>query len=279
MMVQFDLRCYEPTHQLSGRRVGICTLSSRHYVAEFADAREAAVIHALGNGMSIVCLSLRSSVIAHSRNLAIQQLVERCPREPQPEFLLFLDDDMLFPPDVVQRLVTVADMQSADILGTLAVTRAPPFRVCALKSEHERFDLETVCGFHERREVLEVAAVGMGCTLIRTAIIRSLSPPYFSQNHNLDIALEIVKDLHKDSVAGNAVPSQRLENVIGLLESTGVWGEDFSFCLKARRKQARVLCDFGILTPIASDQYPGVAHLGTYPYSLRDALRHAGKGR
>ena len=122
------------------------------------------------------------------------------------EWILYVDDDHIFQPDTLQRLLA----HNVDIVSALCVRRVAPF----LPVIYDRVDAdgEEVKHYFTPEDVglKPVLAAGAGCLLVRTYVHTALGPPYwrFSQ-----------------TVKGNMV------------------GEDIDFCQRAREKGYKVWCD------------------------------------
>ena len=109
------------------------------------------------------------------------------------EYLLMLDDDMIVPPDLIERLLA----HDKDVTGALYYQRGGAFHPVIMQTlKHdtgemtarflEPFDpVITNPGLHE------VDVIGGGCMLFRVDIFRKLTPPYFWWEDTLgtDIAI------------------------------------------------------------------------------------------
>lgn len=126
--------------------------------------------------------------------------------------LLFLDADMIWPTDVLERMLR---HHSAGIVGGLYVMRHPPYAPVALRDRF-RADGSQVDQFYhaliEGADLIPVDVLGMGCTLIPLDIIDRMGPrPWFE---------------YRDDDAGWPVVT-----------------EDVPFCLKAKDVGAAVWLD------------------------------------
>ncbi len=91
------------------------------------------------------------------------------------EWLLFLDDDMVFPPDLLRRLLA----HDKDIVGALAFRRVEPFLPCIARWDESSQSMVTIRDL-AFGELMEVDGIGMGCTLIRKRVFEAIPRPYFS---------------------------------------------------------------------------------------------------
>jgi hypothetical protein len=121
------------------------------------------------DGIGIGVLSLDGTWVAQSRNILAEQSIEH-----ECDYILFVDDDMVFPPDTIHRLL---DRQK-DIVGVLYSRRGPPFgQIGTLKEPYRR------SGCHEAIQL------GTGVILIKTTVFSRLQKPWFlwTETHSDDI--------------------------------------------------------------------------------------------
>lgn len=271
--IQFSSRSFKTEGALTRCGVVVCTLSTRNYSSDFADARENAVIHGILNGIAIHSLTVKSSVISLSRNFCIGHSLRRKWNGKKPDHLLFLDDDMTFPMDIISRLVEVSKKHDAAIVGVLATARTPPFKICVLDRKLKNYTLGETLRLHRKKAALQVGAVGMACTLIRFSLLEGMKPPYFSQNYKVDEVIEILEALEKSAKRKGAVPAKKIRAAIEALRCQYV-SEDYGFCLRAAKSGAKVVCDFGVSTPGPDGEMPGIGHIDSRVFSLLDTERY-----
>ena len=159
------------------------------------------------NGQCVVSF-LIGSLIYDSRNKLAAMAVEM-----EADYVLWLDSDMVFPPDTLDRMLkTLDDHPEVDVLSGLYFRRGHPFTPVLFQKLE--VDENGVLDFEDQKELpdelFEVAGCGFGCVLMRTDLL-------------LDIAAK---------------------------EGGGVWftpianaGEDCAFCIRARREGYRIFCD------------------------------------
>lgn len=146
-----------------------------------------------------------SSLIYTSRDNLVKKAVS-C----QADAVLFLDSDMIFDSDVLEKMV--AHMEAGkDIVSGLYFKRRAPFSPVLLK-ELDIVDGQVVSGdfkaLPDSREPFEVAGCGMGCCMISKGVL-------------LDMLL----------------------NCQAWFEPMRGVGEDLSFCLRARELGYTIWCD------------------------------------
>lgn len=127
------------------------------------------------------------------------------------DFILWLDSDMVFPPDTMQRLFDSMEKTGADIITGLYFRRVPPYSP-VLFSELDIHSAEETASYKEVDDIpagpFEVAACGFGCVLMKTDVIRAVQLEY-----------------------GN------------LFAPIGNNGEDVAFCWRARQCGYKIICD------------------------------------
>lgn len=154
-------------------------------------------------GHCLVSLSI-GSLIYNSRNdLCKTALQNEC------DFIMWLDSDMVVPPDTIKRLMKDLEDTGADLVSGLYFRRVPPYSPVAFskmeivgnKCEWSNFDgpLE---GIHE------VAGVGFGCVLMKTDMLLAMA--------------------------------QKYSDFFGPMAKVG---EDLSFCWRARQLGYKILLD------------------------------------
>lgn len=120
---------------------------------------------------------VRSYIARSIIHIAREQMAIQMLRDSY-DALLFLDDDMIIPPDLVDRLVA----QNAPITSALCFKRVPPYTPCV----YETLELE---GPGLKMGVLEfdtlpkvpfyVDGAGTACMLIRHEVFEKMRKPYF----------------------------------------------------------------------------------------------------
>ncbi len=123
--------------------------------------------------------------------------------------VLFIDADMTFEPDLVERLFKIG----ADVSAALYFKKSPPFvPVPSLLDHPDDPQLMRPIELPETAGVVDCHVVGMGATLIRREVFESINKPWF--------AYEVYERTGEMSVT-----------------------EDVTFCRKAREAGFRIACD------------------------------------
>jgi hypothetical protein len=171
----------------------------------------------VGSEHSMDRLIIQGNILPLQRNEAIQRM--------RGEFLLFVDDDMVWQPDAVGRLVdtyTELAEQFTEplIVGGLCFRRTPPHNPTLYVRELPN---DGPYNFLEKwaTDIVEVDATGMAFTLISKAAIEAVAeaemPP-----------LEV---------------RQHMAGPPAFFHWTGRMGEDLRFCADAKAKGVRIFVD------------------------------------
>ena len=123
--------------------------------------------------------------------------------------ILFVDDDMTFPGETLERLLA----HRKEIVGVYSFSRALPLcpTVSFLNTNGEHLSHDQISKFIRPQELFEVFGVGMGVTLIDMAVFDVIEKPWFYfESHESGKILV---------------------------------GEDAWFCRQARNKGLKVWCD------------------------------------
>ena len=129
----------------------------------------------------------------------------------EADYVLWLDSDMIFPSDTMERLMT--HMKDHDIVTGLYFRRRPPFSPVIFKHLH----LDGVaCSFEDYDDypedsLFEVEGIGFGCVLMKTDVLMDMFAKF--------------------------------ETCFSML---GRNGEDVSFSLRARELGYKIMCDSSI---------------------------------
>lgn len=151
--------------------------------------------------MDIALLFSQGTYIADNReDLTLAAL------EGNPTHLLWLDDDMRFPQDLLIRLLK----RNKPVVGVNYATRKTPCVPVAIKRMYERDD-KPISRLQPGSGLEEVEAIGFGAVLIRADVFKAICRPWFEN--------------YRDSETGGHV------------------GEDVDFCIKARAKGFEILVD------------------------------------
>jgi hypothetical protein len=141
----------------------------------------------------------------HARNTGCQKLLEI-----DWEYVFFLDDDTIPPPDAITRLMA----HKVPIVSGVYYRRSPPITPVMLR---EDAGSRTWITQFKVPDLMEVDYVGAGCLLIHRDVLTTLPPPWF--------------DWRVDRY--DLPPPQRMS-------------EDFRFCQYARENGYKILVDTSV---------------------------------
>lgn len=149
---------------------------------------------------------ITSSLIYDSRNQFCEQAIKL-----EVDYILWLDSDIVFPPNTLKKLLSDIRDGDLDIVSGLYYRRGYPYTpVLFSQLEKDSNNSATFKGVEEVPDSLfEVAGCGFGCVLMKTDVL-------------FDIA------------------SQELNTWFSPM---GNIGEDCSFCLRARSYGYKIYCD------------------------------------
>lgn len=162
-------------------------------------------------GQRIDHFIIQGNLLALQRNEAVQRM--------QGDWLLFIDDDMVWQPDAIGRLIAARNEIDADIIGALCFRRSPPHQPTLYMRE------EPTAGMYNYLEkwdddIVEVDATGMAFALIHKRVF--------------------------EAIAGTPMPSMEERRALGLPQFfrwQGTLGEDLRFCQDAKAAGCRIFVD------------------------------------
>ncbi len=147
--------------------------------------------------------------------------------EGEFDYLFMIDDDMLAPRDLFERLIA----HNVDIVAALAFTRSAPHKPVLYNLEEgfdpivkQKYFANLPVIHYPKDQLVECDAVGFGAVLIKCSVLRAMKKPWF-------------------------------------MSTTGA-GEDIYFCHKARKAGFRVFMDTSI--KLGHLGYPKVITEETY---------------
>ena len=111
-------------------------------------------------------------------HVAREMLVTSMLKNPECEWIFFIDDDMEFKPDILERLLS----HNAPIVTAMAFKRIHPYTPCFYE-KCEMTDKGVYIKPYEfdevPKELFEVEACGAACLLIRREVFEKISYPWF----------------------------------------------------------------------------------------------------
>lgn len=160
------------------------------------------------DGYEVVRISTYRENVTFARNKIATKALEN-----GADYLLFLDDDMVFPADLFERLVR----HKKDIVAGLTFLRRPPHQPSMFQLNRDGRSYDPVI-LWKKGELVECDGVGMACTLIDCEVLKKMT--------------ETV-DLYRA--------------IFGFFDNHYHQGEDLRFCRKARDLGFKVFCDTSLI--------------------------------
>lgn len=154
-------------------------------------------------GQVSVAFQIGSLIYTSRNNLATQAI------QSEADYVLWLDSDMVFEPDLLKRMFAVMEEHDLDILTGLYFRRVPPYTPVIF----DRLDMQRgVCEWSNFKslpnELFEVGGCGFGCVLMKT-----------------DVFID-VQARHR-----------------AMFDPILKTGEDLAFCWRARDVGYKIMCD------------------------------------
>ena len=155
-------------------------------------------------GACVIATQVGSLIYTSRNNLAAQAI------KYGADYIFWLDSDMLFPPDTLERMLKTIKEQEGDVILTgLYCRRVAPFHPTLFKTLEVKDEMARWTDFDEIPEGLfEVEGCGFGCVLAPTSAFVDVQSKF-----------------------------GRMFSPIGDI------GEDLSFCWRARECGWKILCD------------------------------------
>jgi hypothetical protein len=141
-------------------KVAVCFPSGDMVHADFA--LSLAGLCASAHPIDTPIVNAKSSIVAEARNRCVELA-----REQDADFLLFLDSDMVFPRNALQRLLA----HGKDIVGATYPKRVPPYEILGAAVPDGSVE--------SNGALLEMLHLPTGCILIRMAVFDAMTGPNF----------------------------------------------------------------------------------------------------
>ena len=155
-------------------------------------------------GDCVLAMQMGSLIYTSRNSLATKAL------QSEADYVFWLDSDMVFEPDTLIRMMDTLQKNDLDILTGLYFRRVPPYTPVLFSKLDKR--TETIFDWAEPKELpdhlFEVEGCGFGCVMMKTEVIAA------------------VRDKYSD--------------LFGHLPG---YGEDLSFCIRARGCGYRIWAD------------------------------------
>lgn len=188
-------------------KVGIGTPHISEYChSKFCDDLTGMIALSLNRGVEIVRQPSYREQTTFARNKISNDLINKA----DVDYVLFVDDDMTFAPDLLVKLLS----RDIDIVSALTFIRRPPHEPSMYNLNNDGTSYDPIFIWHPKA-LVKCDAVGMAATLIKREVFETLRP---------------VSQLHK--------------GLHGFFEG---YAEDLNFCRKATDNGHPVYCDTSLL--------------------------------
>lgn len=108
------------------------------------------------------------------------------------DYILFIDDDMIVPKNLFERLMATALETGAEMVAPLCTQRIHPYKPVLYKitvnedvEKGQRFFHNSHLEGYEPNSVFEVDAVGFGVVLIKVDVLKRMKKPFFFSNASI----------------------------------------------------------------------------------------------
>lgn len=197
--------------------IGLPHLTSK-YDARFGDCLADLLVKSAEVGHELKTFATYRDNVTFARNkIASQAYIWGC------DYLLFLDDDMVFQNDLLIELLK----HDAPVVGGLTFIRSMPHEPSMYILNNDDRTYNSIF-LWKPRELIKVDALGMAATLIKRSTLEVLIPT--SEFHN---------------------------DIYGFFDNLYFLGEDFRFCRKVRDLNLDIFCDTSLLVGHITDQIIG----------------------
>ena len=183
--------------------VGIPHINEKIH-ARFVDSLVGLIVKSVQEGLEIVRITTFRDPITFSRNKIASKALAA-----DVDYLLFLDDDMVFKADLLINLIKV----DKDIVGGLTFIRSEPHEpsMYMINSDGKTYN---PIYLWKPGDIVECDAIGMAATLIKREVFEKMKG---------------ISMIYKD--------------IWGFYDNEDFTGEDLRFCQKARELGLKIHCD------------------------------------
>lgn len=108
-----------------------------------------------------------STILLNQREKLIDEAIKM-----EADYVLWLDSDMMFPSNVVLKLLA----HNKDIIACNYMKRSLPMKTVAYTDLN---DWDSWVPMEPQEELVKVKGIGMGCILMKTDVFKKLEKPYF----------------------------------------------------------------------------------------------------
>jgi hypothetical protein len=126
------------------------------------------------SGIDVYLYFDSSTILLNQREKLVEEAIKL-----QSDYVLWLDSDMMFPSNVILRLLA----HNKDIVACNYMKRSLPMKPVAYLDLN---DWDSWVPLEPQEELVKVQGVGMGCMLMKTEVFKKLEKPYFEFRYKED---------------------------------------------------------------------------------------------
>lgn len=123
--------------------------------------------------------------IAHVYGSLVQKARNDIAKAMEGEWLIFIDSDMTFAPDTINRLLKAAERKDVDIVSAACFRKVPNYEPCffwRIPDENTKYFRKMR---YPKNELFEVDAVGSACVLIKRKVFETIPYPWYEYTNAL----------------------------------------------------------------------------------------------
>lgn len=90
------------------------------------------------------------------------------------DWLLMLDADQLFEPDLVQRMLHLFNSADLDVLSGIYVKKSPPYQPLIEWRESPTAGFKVISSWSKRARLIQISRAGAGCLLVRRRVFKRI---------------------------------------------------------------------------------------------------------
>lgn len=238
-----------PYSALAGQKLVVAIPSGRAIEAHTALSLAGLSSYTSLHGVRLAMMSEIRSVISAARNALVVRAASI-----DPDWILFIDADMMFPPDAALRLMS----HNLDVVCGTYNKRSPPFDILGHLTGEKR---SITGGLHE------ADFMPGGMMLIRYSVLKALSYPWFFETYEwetrtkspVESFIRMIADWSyidlpmniRGAVMTNPAFAEWLDKNQAIKTSSMdpesiIISEDYNFCRKVRKAGVKIFCDFDL---------------------------------
>lgn len=157
-------RSSDPTDNIKANSIVICVPSNGLMHSAFVYSLLKLVEHLRKYNNEVYEIIDIGTVLSNQRQSLVHDALEY-----DPDYIMWLDSDMTFPANTVDRLIS----RHKDVVCAAYSKRIKPFHATAFESIDPVIPVKITTG------VVPVRYAGMGCMLVKAHVYKQIDPPYF----------------------------------------------------------------------------------------------------